>query len=222
MVQPGGEVHQDYEEKKVQGEKARGEARLNARDHAESAEDEAGTHEVGPEEMPRNPARHERGDELRGGEMFGAESCERHGVEKRAEEDQLVEAACFLPIAGKKNHAEADDKNRSTDRVAPDYGVGNCEGHECGGICEAAGHSDSFLRGCARRKSCPQEMSSSITKEGVRARIGRRRTVRLSGCAGHGMRFARRIRCAGEARNREELLDLVLRRICSSDLLTGN
>src|SRR5262249_31087596 len=59
------------------------------------------------------------------GEMLGTEGCERRRVEKRPEQNQLVEAPRLLPITAKKNADEADDKDRSTDRVRPNHGARN-------------------------------------------------------------------------------------------------
>lgn len=146
LAQPRWQVHEDDEKKKREGEKAGGEAGMNARDHAESAEDEASADEVREEKMPGNPARDERCDDWRECEMFGAEGGERHGVEERAEEDEFVESARGAPIAGEKNHAQADDENRSADGIAPNDGAGNCEGREHGWICEVGEHDDSFAR----------------------------------------------------------------------------
>src|SRR5215471_8752492 len=117
MSCPGWRVHQHYEKEKRQAEQTGREARLNPCYQAQRGCDKAGAHEVRPEQMPRNPRRYEGRDDLRQREMFGAEGREWRRVEKRPEENQLVEAARLLPIAANKNHDQPDGKNQSEDKI---------------------------------------------------------------------------------------------------------
>src|SRR5215813_1492079 len=57
--------------------------------------------------------------------MFGAEGGEWRRIEKRAEQNQLVESAGAFPIAAKKNRDQANCKNHSTDEVRPIHLAGD-------------------------------------------------------------------------------------------------
>ena len=100
---------------------------MNAGDEAEGSGDKASTYEVGPKLMPGNPRRDKRGDGGGEGEMFGAEGGEWRGVEKRTEEEELVETWSFLPIAAQENDHEADDENGGADGGRPNHCAGNGE-----------------------------------------------------------------------------------------------
>src|SRR5215467_9243546 len=103
MSCPTWRVHQYYEKEKIQGEQTRRQTRLDLRHQAERGGDKACAYEVGPKQMPRNPLRYERRDDLRQREMLSAEGREWRRVEKRSQQNQLVESSRFLPIATKKN-----------------------------------------------------------------------------------------------------------------------
>ena len=97
--------------------------------------------------MPKTGARgstqDERGDELRQGEMFGAECGEWGSVKNRPEENQLVETSRLLPTAAKKNHDQADSKNDATDKIRPEYFAGNCD-DDCRRMDDVDAHDGSF------------------------------------------------------------------------------
>src|SRR5262249_521976 len=72
-------------------------------------------------------------------------------VEKRPEQNQLVESARLLPIATKKKRDQPDRKNHSTDGIGPNHRFGNCdESHDCRRIHRAGAHDDSFPGTLAR------------------------------------------------------------------------
>src|SRR5215472_3404 len=112
---PTWSVHQHYEKEKRQGEQTRRETRLNPGHQAERGGYKASAYKVGPKLMPWNPRRHNRRDGFRPREMFGAERREWRRVEKRPEQNQLVESSRLSPIAAKKNCDQPDCKNHSTD-----------------------------------------------------------------------------------------------------------
>src|SRR6266480_4471311 len=91
--------------------------RLNPRHQAQRGGDKASAYEVGPKQMPRNPLRYDRRYGRRQREMLGSEGREWRRVEKRPEQNQLVESSRHLPIAAKKNRDQPECKNHSTGRI---------------------------------------------------------------------------------------------------------
>jgi hypothetical protein len=134
VMRPGWGVHEHDEKEKGQGDQTGRETRLNPGHQAEPGGDETSADEIGPEEMPGNPARNDGGDFFRQGEMLGAEGREGSGVKWRTEEDELVEASRLLPIAPKKDYGQPDDKNGSKNKGRPEHLAWNRDvSHGCRG-----------------------------------------------------------------------------------------
>src|SRR5579871_5806013 len=121
MMRPAGGIHQHYEKEKGQGEQTRREARLDLGHQAQSGRYKAGTYEVRPKQMPRNPSRYDGGDGLGQREVFSAETREGRRVEKRPKQNQYFQSSRLLPIAAQKNGDQPDGECRSKDKIRPNH-----------------------------------------------------------------------------------------------------
>src|SRR6202140_4971002 len=145
MPCPARGVHQHDEQEKRQSEQTRRETRLNPRHQAQRRRNKATAYKVRPEQMPRNPRRYERRDDLRQCEMLGAEARQWCRGEQRPEQNYFVESSRLLPIAAKKNRHQPDRQNHSKREIRQSNMAGNDEdSKDYRLIRQAAVHHDSF------------------------------------------------------------------------------
>src|SRR5262249_3819021 len=110
---PPRDVHEHYEKEKRQTQQTRCETHLNPCHQAQRGGNKANAYEVRPKQVPRNPLRYKRRDDHRQGQMFSTEGRKWRCVEKRPEQNKLVEPSSLLPIATNKNRDQPDSNDRS-------------------------------------------------------------------------------------------------------------